>query len=530
MSQHPKAYLIDGGTVKCTMCPGQSGAFLAMNSQATSYIEGQMPGVKLDNTPLNVFFGVCQLGPRPGPNPLPCLFKGEWQKTVVPGHANEESIMKESFVATCETFGGVVTVDDSGQASPFPVVNFGEDGLTEEDIALYLLYNPEAFAILDSAKNGKSDGIVSLDDLAAFRNSDLFNEHIAGSSFMEMIDHVLDTDAGREDWTQIEGTDRDSKMSRGDLEKAANNFLQGVVDPNTLKTLVDALPEQKKWWDTGLDYLQTGLDIVGMIPGLGEWADGLNALIYAGRGDWLNAALCMASMIPVGGQAATVARMAKNAGGELVQRFGREFADDLAAKIAKKAKDKADELARRIKCTLKGEPIDVATGEVVGMWTDFELPGAIPLKWERTYYSQKEYAGQFGYRWQANYEQYLEIYPEAIYYCTGNGHARFPAIKDGENHYSRQEKKTLKRRNGTYIVYDHQQGLSYHFRQYASENKQLITSISNRSGQAIRFKYDNTRLLQIIDSAGRVLNIETDYAQRITGIIHRETDKETCTT
>lgn len=50
-----------------------------------------------------------------------------------------------------------------------------------------------------------------------------------------------------------------------------------------------------------LDWFQTGLDIAGLIPGLGEPFDLLNAGIYAARGDYLNAGLSAGSAIPVAG-------------------------------------------------------------------------------------------------------------------------------------------------------------------------------------------------------------------------------------
>ncbi|WP_312313433.1 hypothetical protein [Empedobacter brevis] len=40
-----------------------------------------------------------------------------------------------------------------------------------------------------------------------------------------------------------------------------------------------------------LDGFQIGLDIVGLVPGFGEVADGANGLIYLYRGDYLNASL-----------------------------------------------------------------------------------------------------------------------------------------------------------------------------------------------------------------------------------------------
>ena len=54
-----------------------------------------------------------------------------------------------------------------------------------------------------------------------------------------------------------------------------------------------------------LDSFQFVLDIAGLIPGVGELADGVNGLIYTARGDTLNAALSFSSMIPFAGWAST---------------------------------------------------------------------------------------------------------------------------------------------------------------------------------------------------------------------------------
>lgn len=62
-----------------------------------------------------------------------------------------------------------------------------------------------------------------------------------------------------------------------------------------------------------LDGVQTGLDVVGLIPGVGEIADGVNALIYTGRGDYVNAAISTAAMIPIVGWAATGGKLTNKA-------------------------------------------------------------------------------------------------------------------------------------------------------------------------------------------------------------------------
>jgi hypothetical protein len=59
--------------------------------------------------------------------------------------------------------------------------------------------------------------------------------------------------------------------------------------------ILEAAPEQM---ERALDGIQTGLDVVGFVPVVGEIADGGNAIIYLIRGDMQNAALSGISMIP----------------------------------------------------------------------------------------------------------------------------------------------------------------------------------------------------------------------------------------
>lgn len=48
----------------------------------------------------------------------------------------------------------------------------------------------------------------------------------------------------------------------------------------------------------GKEWIHFGLDILGLIPGLGEPFDATNAALYASEGDWINAALSLISVIP----------------------------------------------------------------------------------------------------------------------------------------------------------------------------------------------------------------------------------------
>ena len=57
--------------------------------------------------------------------------------------------------------------------------------------------------------------------------------------------------------------------------------------------------------------MHNALDTAGMVPGIGNVADGINAGLHAARGNWKDAALSAAGMIPVAGQAVTAGKLAK---------------------------------------------------------------------------------------------------------------------------------------------------------------------------------------------------------------------------
>ncbi|HEX3044270.1 MAG TPA: polymorphic toxin-type HINT domain-containing protein [Bacillota bacterium] len=117
----------------------------------------------------------------------------------------------------------------------------------------------------------------------------------------------------------------------------ANNPLK-FADPTGLA--------KKSQTDNVLDWVQTGLDVAGLVPGFGEIADGANALISLARGDYVGAALSAAAMIPIGGQGATATKFALKYGDEVVAggkqlikheddlvRSGKKVADNLSGGI-----------------------------------------------------------------------------------------------------------------------------------------------------------------------------------------------------
>lgn len=79
--------------------------------------------------------------------------------------------------------------------------------------------------------------------------------------------------------------------------------------PITLKTQIhgsSAIKKKKGWWNKAG---HLALDVAGLVPLVGNIADGANAAWYAGEGDYKNAALSAAAAIPGAGYAAFGAKM-----------------------------------------------------------------------------------------------------------------------------------------------------------------------------------------------------------------------------
>ena len=120
------------------------------------------------------------------------------------------------------------------------------------------------------------------------------------------------------------------------------------------------------FWSKFADGVQAGLDIAGLVPGAGEIADGVNALISLGRGDVAGATLSATSMLPIVGDAigkgGKIARAAIKHGDEIV-----EGTKD-SARIIKNARQRAVRNAWK----QEKEMVEI-TGQGTRRWTKSEL-------------------------------------------------------------------------------------------------------------------------------------------------------------
>jgi hypothetical protein len=137
-------------------------------------------------------------------------------------------------------------------------------------------------------------------------------------------------------------------------------------------------PEEKnikdeKW--TASDTGHLALDVLGMIPGIGEVADGINASWYAKQGKYGDAALSGAAMIPGAGWAAGGTKIAKHMG-KLKRVLGFSDKAKDVKNVSKTTKGKfnmgEDDMLKHVES--HGTPY-APNGNVTGYWNQTNKEG-----------------------------------------------------------------------------------------------------------------------------------------------------------
>lgn len=194
----------------------------------------------------------------------------------------------------------------------------------------------------------------------------------------------------------------------------------------------------------------------------------------------------------------------------LAMSFGFGALMKVGGKLAKKALTALNHgVLKKFKCTKSlgdflckhgFEPVNLITGSVLYEGLDFELPGPIPIRWQRRWYSDSGYEGLLGHGTHLSYDLSLQVFTEdeAIGIMLPDGRATgFPLllVKD-EKFYHRSEKLTLTcRGRNRYELFDHKTELTYLFERL-HENNFRQTSISNLSGLSVQFDYNSKHCLE----------------------------------
>ncbi|MFJ7888352.1 DUF6531 domain-containing protein [Lysinibacillus xylanilyticus] len=175
-------------------------------------------------------------------------------------------------------------------------------------------------------------------------------------------------------------------------------------------------------------------------------------------------------------------------------------------------------------CKRGFEPVDLITGRMIYEGVDFELPGPIPLSWERAWYSDSSRIGLSGHGMHFTYDLALEIFEEddLIGIVVTDGRAvGFPILPINLTYFNKRERMTLTNTGEEYHLFEHDTRLIYVFEQI-TETTYRLKEVRNEQAHHIQFAYNLKGFLsQVTDSVGRVLEVTTNEAGRMTEVALR---------
>ncbi|MGE7912651.1 DUF6531 domain-containing protein [Lysinibacillus xylanilyticus] len=170
------------------------------------------------------------------------------------------------------------------------------------------------------------------------------------------------------------------------------------------------------------------------------------------------------------------------------------------------------------------DPVDTITGRMIYEGIDFELPGPIPLSWERAWYSDSSRVGLSGHGMHFTYDLALEIFEEEdlIGIVVTDGRAiEFPILPINLPYFNKRERMTLTNTGEEYHLFEHDTRLIYVFEQI-TETTYRLKEVRNEQAHHIQFAYNLKGFLsQVIDSVGRVLEVTTNEVGRMTEVALR---------
>lgn len=129
--------------------------------------------------------------------------------------------------------------------------------------------------------------------------------------------------------------------------------LQLKAGPSTLQLQSEEVEEENPKPGTSSyaevsGWIHIALDAAGLAPGLGVFPDAVNAVYYLIEGDWVNAGISAAAMVPVFGQGATATKYGVKVTKEAAERLGKEGIEQGLKKAAQKeAAEKATKEAAK---------------------------------------------------------------------------------------------------------------------------------------------------------------------------------------
>jgi WXG100 family type VII secretion target len=107
-------------------------------------------------------------------------------------------------------------------------------------------------------------------------------------------------------------------MRRAEEEAAALFKSTAGAEPNEATDSTNGR-ESSGWWQNWGEWVHGALDVLGLVPVIGEAADGVNALIYLAEGRYVEASISAVAMIPILGDVGKVGKWAAKGGKYVIE-------------------------------------------------------------------------------------------------------------------------------------------------------------------------------------------------------------------
>jgi len=296
--------------------------------------------------------------------------------------------------------------------------------------------------------------------------------------------------------------------------------------------------EEEEGW---LDWVQTGLDVAGFVPGFGFFADMLNAGISVARGNYAEAAISVVASVPGIGDAAAATRMAAK-GAKALKAAKAAKSAKIAAQAAAKAAKEAAKAARKAAAKLKGgivkgwkefkahpgekleelfcdsDPVDVVTGSLIQQLSVLSLPGSLPLILSRFYRSQAKESGIFGPKWTDEWSCSLVLHGNSLHFTDSTGVVLYFSVpQDGLFHNAVNFRISRYRLNGDMrdelTVFDRRSQQTRIFSP-AGSGVYLLSAIHDSHGNRIEFLRRDNLVTEIRHSDGYTLALDWQQQQQ----------------
>jgi RHS repeat-associated protein len=173
----------------------------------------------------------------------------------------------------------------------------------------------------------------------------------------------------------------------------------------------------------------------------------------------------------------------------------------------------------KIICFFTGHPVEVVSGRVMTDFADFELPGSIPFKFERSYCSASQYDGPLGHGWHHCYDQHISLRSGRTFFRLGDGREiSCDRLEVGERIYDPVERLSISREADSFVVRTIDRR-TLTFRPELPDGRFILRRIEDRNRNTINLEYIRGVLASITDCGGRVIRIENDSSGRIIAIV-----------